>query len=541
MRSSVQRALLGTIFLAAAFVLSSDVCRAARPDTDAGRAAEQVSAFVEVTSTTTGEPISRGTGFVVGRQGDELLILTADHVVEEARESRDVRIRVRLRDGSAWLDGTLLPRPNAEDDELDIAVIAALCGQDRFACSLEPSRLAVAASPAARDEVWAYGREAAGQFLEWRRGSVATLDGSRLLFDAEGIVEGCSGGPLLNAFGVVGVVTRRGSGGRGHEAVSIDAAMARLVAAGLPVGVSSDAVGQALNKSLERGLVVGVHTVAERAKGRNGGWGAIEIESRDGDVFSGTLITYSSRAPVQIRRSGAGWTLALGSQQTHFTLNRGPLMRISGNIELAPDENVQIPGILTLRGESDQVTVRLGIPTDSAELLGARLVAEAGRMLAKPSAWQNMHEVSLPADIRVNGQVEPMSLLLAPGVLGIEIPIDPARLRGGGMHIRGTIVSRDTVTNHGAMKPKIRDDGVTAWENASLELVDDPSSTTPLARDSLARRGGRGQLSLSLDHRRIIQQRKLYLRLSGPGIERAKDAALQRTAPFLSQAVIEYR
>jgi hypothetical protein len=185
--------------------------------------------------------------------------------------------------------------------------------------------------------------------------------------------------------------------------------------------------------------------------------------------------------------------------------------------------------------------VRIGIPTDSTELLGARLVAEAARLLTKPSAWKNMHEGGSPADIKVNGQIEPMSLLIAPGVLGLEIAVDPARLRGGGIHIRGEIVSRDTVTMHGAMKPKIRDEGVSAWENAYLELVDDPSSTAPLARDSLARRGGRGQLSISLDHSQIIQHRKVYLRLSGPGTERAKDGALQRTAPFLSQAVIEYR
>jgi len=174
------------------------------PSGDAKAAALQPN-VVKITATLKqGGAPNLGFGFIVGRQGGSLVIVTADHVVRgDDPDAEDNHPLVTFFESQGSSVRGELQTVHSARDRGDLAVI--LAPRPEFVSYLTDS---IAAEPVARGHrVWLVGR--AGSWnIPPQPGVVARIDPltGRIQVDGLPARQGSSGGPLISADGIVGMI-----------------------------------------------------------------------------------------------------------------------------------------------------------------------------------------------------------------------------------------------------------------------------------------------------------------------------------------------
>ncbi len=160
-----------------------------------------------IDSTFASGPTERGAGIVVGVQGADLIVATADHVVENGSGAAQSIQMAFVSRGTQSIEGATIVE---HDTRLDLAVlrlhapdIAAIVGQGRLCYR----------APAENEPVTTIGHPGDAQ---WQVSSVNNVilkeyggDPRRFTISGKGVARGSSGGPVLGADGcLIGLVSQ---------------------------------------------------------------------------------------------------------------------------------------------------------------------------------------------------------------------------------------------------------------------------------------------------------------------------------------------
>src|SRR5215831_4457666 len=136
-----------------------------------------------------------GTGIIIGRQGDELFIATANHVVRESgRIPKSITAEFRWRNGS--YPARLLP-DHQDGDTSDLEVVAVTGLRSLAIPELPWSALASTSTLKPGEKLTSIGHPAGKSwFLRRQFHSLESIDGETVTFLGD-VVEGDSGGVLV--------------------------------------------------------------------------------------------------------------------------------------------------------------------------------------------------------------------------------------------------------------------------------------------------------------------------------------------------------
>jgi hypothetical protein len=172
-----------------------------------------------------GDHTENGFGFIVGERSDSLYIITANHVVSplEPGETAPKTVQVEFFEyqGQSFEARVL----TTHDVTRDLAVLTVPRPAQDFQWTKQC--LGRAAQPARATEVWSIGKSQRWE-VPVNPGRVAGEEttGGGIRLESMSIVPGCSGGPLLDSLGIVGIVLRDSADS--SSALPIDAVKAFL-------------------------------------------------------------------------------------------------------------------------------------------------------------------------------------------------------------------------------------------------------------------------------------------------------------------------
>jgi len=145
-----------------------------------------------------GAPVrTNGAGIVFGKNGDSLLVATANHVVRSGGGATDLRVLFR-REPHAWRPARLLPENDAQLDVAVISVEQPVEAGERL-CSLPWKVLADGATVKRGSAAYPVGYPNAPWGMPVQADRVSQIVGDSISFQSSFIAKGHSGGALLTA------------------------------------------------------------------------------------------------------------------------------------------------------------------------------------------------------------------------------------------------------------------------------------------------------------------------------------------------------
>lgn len=349
---------------------------AAEPPEAIRRTVEDHAVMVRVWDEQVGQSVEVGSGFIVADDGNRLTVVTAEHVVEPGRAGRS-RVELRFVNRDAWISARLHDAlRDAGGKPPDLAALSV----ERAATPFGPTRLAnaliIAPSPKPGERVWAYGFDTQNSALAWRSGFLRAEAADSILFDAERITPGFSGGVLVAPAGPIGLLQESGSRGLGHTALAFSRAAQLFAETPLPFDLQRNAPAEALAWCLQNDLTVAIYVVDHNMDNDALFWAGVRVTQTKANEFAGEAITGEARVNVRFRAEGRTVIFGCATPLEWLISGHGP--RVPADdfpLELHPA--TVIPGFVVLRGVQHRREVYVAIPRERAEMFVSRLLVSA--------------------------------------------------------------------------------------------------------------------------------------------------------------------
>lgn len=367
------------LLLGAVLALAASPCRADDPPEGQLRTTvEALTVTVQVWDAGGNRPLETGSGIIVSDSTPMLTILTARHVVDLAlakdAAAAGLVVRLRFNGSPRWIDAASTVALGEADQDLDAAAVLVARDKSPLAAGDLAKSLSIAPQPVTGTRLWVYALDPARDVLAWRKCSSTTATEATIAFDGEGVVPGCSGGPVLAEQGLVALVRTEGPRNRDHAGTPLRAVLAACQKRQIPVDVAADPVRAALDLVLARGLAIGLSVTRADRRGSASGWGAVELKEAAADRFSGRAVSPEGSAACTLSLEDRAWRLALDAPLTM----QGSAARLSpGPIVLKPATGAALDGFLLLEGSTADADVLVAVPTRACELFGCRALLGA--------------------------------------------------------------------------------------------------------------------------------------------------------------------
>ncbi len=290
------------------------------------------------------ESESAGSGILIGQNDDELLVLTNNHVVENAQtltvtfvDQESVSAQVKGTDASLDVAVVAVKTADIKDSTMDAIKIATMGDSN----SLQVGETAIAIGNAL-----GYGQSVTSGIISALDRTLEGYDGGTLIQTDAAINPGNSGGALLNAKGeVIGI-----------NVAKIAQSEVEGIGYAIPISNASDVITKLMNKE----------TREKVSKGQQGYIGISGV-----DVTSETSEAYNIPAGVLIREvvKGGGADKAGLAQGTVITALDG----------------MRIDGMETLQGElqyykiGEKITLTVQVPSENGEYTEKDVEVTLGR------------------------------------------------------------------------------------------------------------------------------------------------------------------
>lgn len=331
---------------------------------------------VRIVDAAMNDVIAYGSGMIIGEREGEFFITTAKHVITPTgMKPEEFHIEVRFFRRDEWIR---LTQPAKASEKRDLAVLIAPVKLSPYEPRTLETTLPVAAVDALPQlkDVAIFGVDVEDKrTIKRRAGTLANVDGEKIIFDAADVKPGWSGGIVLNELGLVGMIVSEGSGKSGHQALAFTALLDDFKAMNVPLSVRTEPLLAALDSVRKSGLAIAVFTWDESSPQRLvGEWGAIRLVAQDGLKFTGDLVTVrSGGAPCVIEPRGSELVATFPARLLwrNTSQNDPPARTFSTTSDVA------ITGMIVLKCVVPKAVTYLAIPTGRSEMLGAAIVRAA--------------------------------------------------------------------------------------------------------------------------------------------------------------------
>lgn len=458
-----------------------------RPPLELRRQIERHSVVIEVSSERFGTN-DYGMGVIVARERDEdtfraddhWIIVTAAHVVQNAIDNDDFRIRVRPHLHAVWIPATVRGAMTKQEHSPpgDTAYLSIPVKQTEFAEDVLIDTLSLAPLAAAVEEetVWAYGYDSFDHRLVWQSGTLRSIaDDGSVEFAARGIRPGFSGGPLTLQIGPIGMVLAQGDRGQRNVAISYDLVASRGNELNGKFGLSRRSVLDAFHNAKTKGLAI---TLQQPDAKR---WIMLEIDSVDGQSFSGRWYTYGWQRIRSFRNTNLGdWTASIAGDTVTLRLANPSLDRTIPiepgtspfELELVPTADLRVPGHALLRTAGDE-PVYLAVPRKDCEMVAARLIRDALRVGGGELSFTGHQLESMTQDFTVRRGTRPhLAILLRSWEWHVsrvqEAALQftvPSRMSQQTVTMVGRLIAEDANREHNQAVAEM-------WQNCPIDIRD---------------------------------------------------------------------
>ena len=352
--------------------------------------------------------IANGTAFVIGQNGDVLVLGTAEHVLEKYRAAIRDQLEVEVR---AWVESpreffrvsVAAPHDGELGTPVDFCALAASSTEALKYINPVLDKPLIAPVPTRDSQaVYSYGWDREKRRLSWcQRGWVRRVTDSSIEFVASQVLKGRSGSLLCSGSGAFGMIRARGGHGRVNRAVPLSLIAELVERSGHPGMFASSEAAERLEFAYDERLLIGVYGIEKIPLETTFQpvWYVIELEETIDSGYRGKIHSSTVSAPVVIEPTPAG--LSLRVERTVGWVELGERGKVPGGSyewEQAPDQ--ALDGMLVMRCEHRRtfehdptrtvsVDLWMALPQRRQELLASRMLMSNKDLFRYGGNYQN--------------------------------------------------------------------------------------------------------------------------------------------------------